>query len=338
MKCVKLNCVFPLKIVVHLTDGIDAPYAEMKRRVEELRLSGKKLLQYKAVNDYLSFNLYKIIAISYLEGIIVPETLVCAKQEWTVSSWSGWSGCHNLTRLCCWNLVADSGTQDPYDSISWTWTMSLWKNWWVLINHAGDFHELYFRPLNHLLFLFLFLRRTILQRGFAAQCHANVLEPEETEEQLDFQGLRYPMSKNLNIFFETLPSIIPQKNVFFLEANTCFFFVFQGSPGGPGSQGHPGDEGGPVCLNAFFLYIYVYRHSLTMFPLEFFIHLLLNVLMYNHVQTCFFLFSRSSVTTLCVLFVFHHFMFLNIASLLYVVRVFYCLYSVMTGRERSSRC
>uniref|UniRef100_A0A8C9ZQK9 Collagen type VI alpha 3 chain n=1 Tax=Sander lucioperca TaxID=283035 RepID=A0A8C9ZQK9_SANLU len=29
-----------VKIVVHLTDGIDAPYAEMKRRVEELRLSG----------------------------------------------------------------------------------------------------------------------------------------------------------------------------------------------------------------------------------------------------------------------------------------------------------
>ncbi|KAF1382231.1 hypothetical protein PFLUV_G00141550 [Perca fluviatilis] len=29
-----------VKIVVHLTDGIDAPYAEMKRKVEELRLSG----------------------------------------------------------------------------------------------------------------------------------------------------------------------------------------------------------------------------------------------------------------------------------------------------------
>ncbi|XP_032386254.1 collagen alpha-3(VI) chain isoform X4 [Etheostoma spectabile] len=29
-----------VKIVVHLTDGIDAPYVEMKRRVEELRLSG----------------------------------------------------------------------------------------------------------------------------------------------------------------------------------------------------------------------------------------------------------------------------------------------------------
>ncbi|XP_061580269.1 collagen alpha-3(VI) chain-like [Cololabis saira] len=29
-----------IKIIVHLTDGLDAPYAEMKRRVEELRLSG----------------------------------------------------------------------------------------------------------------------------------------------------------------------------------------------------------------------------------------------------------------------------------------------------------
>ncbi|XP_069554856.1 collagen alpha-3(VI) chain [Brachyistius frenatus] len=29
-----------VKVVVHLTDGIDAPYAEMKRRVDELRLSG----------------------------------------------------------------------------------------------------------------------------------------------------------------------------------------------------------------------------------------------------------------------------------------------------------
>ncbi|GLD51473.1 collagen alpha-3(VI) chain isoform X2 [Lates japonicus] len=29
-----------VKVVIHLTDGLDAPYAEMKRRVEELRLSG----------------------------------------------------------------------------------------------------------------------------------------------------------------------------------------------------------------------------------------------------------------------------------------------------------
>lgn len=29
-------------------------------------------------------------------------------------------------------------------------------------------------------------------------------------------------------------------------------FVFQGSPGLPGSQGHPGDEGGPVSLNVLF--------------------------------------------------------------------------------------
>lgn len=43
----KLNCVFPLKVVVHLTDGIDAPYAELKTQVEELRVSGKKIIQYK---------------------------------------------------------------------------------------------------------------------------------------------------------------------------------------------------------------------------------------------------------------------------------------------------
>ncbi|XP_037832059.1 collagen alpha-3(VI) chain isoform X2 [Kryptolebias marmoratus] len=29
-----------IKIIIHLTDGLDAPYAEMKRRVEELRMSG----------------------------------------------------------------------------------------------------------------------------------------------------------------------------------------------------------------------------------------------------------------------------------------------------------
>lgn len=44
----KVNCIFllssfTLKVVIHLTDGLDAPYAEMKRRVEELRMSGKKM-------------------------------------------------------------------------------------------------------------------------------------------------------------------------------------------------------------------------------------------------------------------------------------------------------
>lgn len=38
----KLNCDFSLKVVIHLTDGVDAPATEMKRRVEELRKSGKK--------------------------------------------------------------------------------------------------------------------------------------------------------------------------------------------------------------------------------------------------------------------------------------------------------
>lgn len=39
---VKLNSVYPLKVVIHLTDGLDAPIIEMQNRVEELRLSGKR--------------------------------------------------------------------------------------------------------------------------------------------------------------------------------------------------------------------------------------------------------------------------------------------------------
>ena len=31
-----------VKVVIHLTDGLDGQYSEMKRRVEELRLSGEK--------------------------------------------------------------------------------------------------------------------------------------------------------------------------------------------------------------------------------------------------------------------------------------------------------
>lgn len=31
-----------------------------------------------------------------------------------------------------------------------------------------------------------------MQRGNVAECHASVLAPEETEEELDFQVLRYP--------------------------------------------------------------------------------------------------------------------------------------------------
>lgn len=63
-----------------------------------------------------------------------------------------------------------------------------------------------------------------------------------------------------------------------------------------------------------------------------YIHIYTQVL-FNHVFC-----SIRSVMTSIVLFVFHHFMFLYIASLLYFVNVFYCLYSVMTGRERSPWC
>lgn len=43
-----------------------------------------------------------------------------------------------------------------------------------------------------------------MQKGCAVGCHANVLEPEETEEQLDLQGLRYPMSKKeLFLMYQT---------------------------------------------------------------------------------------------------------------------------------------
>ncbi|KAL3970221.1 piezo-type mechanosensitive ion channel component 1/2 [Sarotherodon galilaeus] len=44
-----------VKVVIHLTDGIDAPYAEMKRRVEELRLSGVNsfiLVGLEGVSDF----------------------------------------------------------------------------------------------------------------------------------------------------------------------------------------------------------------------------------------------------------------------------------------------
>lgn len=55
-------------------------------------------------------------------------------------------------------------------------------------------------PRLYLIFAIFLLCRTILQRGSAVECHANVLAPEETEEQLDFQGLRYPKSKQKNTF------------------------------------------------------------------------------------------------------------------------------------------
>lgn len=55
-------------------------------------------------------------------------------------------------------------------------------------------------PPPYLIFANFLLCRTILQRGSAVEFHANVLAPEETEEQLDFQGLRYPKSKQKNTF------------------------------------------------------------------------------------------------------------------------------------------
>lgn len=69
------------------------------------------------------------------------------------------------------------------------------------------------------------------------ECHASVSAPEETEEELDFQGLRYPN-----------PSIHYTKNKIVYQKLKPGCFVFQGSPGLQGSQGHPGDEGGPVSL------------------------------------------------------------------------------------------
>lgn len=55
-------CYFPLKVVIHLTDGIDAPYDEMKRRVEELRLSGKKMMKHKVHSGIIYPEIAKVIS------------------------------------------------------------------------------------------------------------------------------------------------------------------------------------------------------------------------------------------------------------------------------------
>lgn len=36
-----LNSDFFWKVIIHLTDGLDAPYSVMKQKIEELRQSGK---------------------------------------------------------------------------------------------------------------------------------------------------------------------------------------------------------------------------------------------------------------------------------------------------------
>lgn len=55
-----------------------------------------------------------------------------------------------------------------------------------------------------------------MQRGNAAECHASVLAPEETEEELDFQGLRYPNA----VYHYTSNTFLWQK------LNHFLFFVF----------------------------------------------------------------------------------------------------------------
>lgn len=116
------------------------------------------------------------------------KTFVCVKQVWKVSSWLGWNECLDLRRLCCWSLVVASGTPDPCDWILWIWTMNWWKNWWATTRQKAFVRLI----LSVCLIVFLFLYRTILQRESAVEYHVNVSEPEETEEELDFQDLRYP--------------------------------------------------------------------------------------------------------------------------------------------------
>lgn len=79
------------------------------------------------------------------------------------------------------------------------------------------------------------------------ECHASVSAQEETEEELDFQGLRYPN-----------PSILLYQKQNCLQKLKPGCFVFQGSPGFQGSQGHPGDEGGPVSLNDIYIHIQIW--------------------------------------------------------------------------------
>lgn len=89
-----------LKVIIHLTDGLDAPYAEMKRRVEELHRSGTEISQEKE-SDYRPAVFFNRMFLYNLN------------QESTVSFWLGWSGWSSLKRLCCWNLAAALGTQGP---------------------------------------------------------------------------------------------------------------------------------------------------------------------------------------------------------------------------------
>ena len=40
--CNEENVICYEQVVIHLTDGLDAPYAEMKRKTDELQHSGEK--------------------------------------------------------------------------------------------------------------------------------------------------------------------------------------------------------------------------------------------------------------------------------------------------------
>uniref|UniRef100_A0A3B5M7Q2 VWFA domain-containing protein n=1 Tax=Xiphophorus couchianus TaxID=32473 RepID=A0A3B5M7Q2_9TELE len=92
--------IFAVGVIIHLTDGLDAPYAEMKRRVEELHRSGTEISQEKE-SDYRPAVFFNRMFLYNLN------------QESTVSFWLGWSGWSSLKRLCCWNLAAALGTQGP---------------------------------------------------------------------------------------------------------------------------------------------------------------------------------------------------------------------------------
>lgn len=61
----------------------------------------------------------------------------------------------------------------------------------VSSNQSDRSCELYLFPYR-LTFILCLRCRTTLQRGSAAVCNASVSAPEETEEQLESQGLRYP--------------------------------------------------------------------------------------------------------------------------------------------------
>ena len=81
---VKTELCFSLKVVIHLTDGLDAPYAEMKRQVHQLQQSGKKMIHLKLCLITIFKPLRNDLSISHseviLENNIVPQTLNRSEQ------------------------------------------------------------------------------------------------------------------------------------------------------------------------------------------------------------------------------------------------------------------